>query len=73
MLANALKGQGYDFHFRLSGGYHGYGQAALDLPESLAWLWRDYNPERTGQRYEQVPSEREQPMFRVRLANRSAL
>jgi len=26
----------------------------LDLPESLAWLWRDYDPAKTEQTYESV-------------------
>jgi enterochelin esterase family protein len=72
MLANALKGRGYDFHFRYGEGYHDGGQGALDLPESLAWLWRGYDPERTEQVFEQETSERQQPVFRVRIANRDA-
>jgi enterochelin esterase family protein len=72
MLANALKGRGYDFHFRYGEGYHDGGQGALDLPESLAWLWRGYDPERTEQTFEQEASERQQPVFRVRIANRDA-
>jgi S-formylglutathione hydrolase FrmB len=69
-LANALKLSGYDFSFRFGEGFHSLGQAALDLPESLAWLWRDYDPERTEQTYEQDSAEREKPVFRVRIANR---
>jgi enterochelin esterase family protein len=72
MLANALKGNGYDFHFRYGDGYHGGGQGALDLPESLAWLWRDYDPDRTEQTFEQEAAERGQPVYRVRVANRDA-
>ena len=72
MLANALKGRGYDFHFRFGEGYHNHGQGALDLPESLAWLWRDYDPERTGQDYEQEPAEQARPVFRVSIVNREA-
>jgi enterochelin esterase family protein len=72
LLANALKGRGYDFHFRFGEGVHGFGQPALDLPESLAWLWRGYDPERTEQEYEQDPAERERPVYRVRVANRDA-
>jgi enterochelin esterase family protein len=71
-LANALKLNDYDFHFRFGEGHHGVAQAALDLPESLAWLWRDYDPDRTEQIFEQEASEREQPPFRVRIANRDA-
>jgi hypothetical protein len=72
MLANALKGAGYDFHFRYGEGFHSHSQGSLDLPESLAWLWRDYDPDRTAQTYEQESSEREKPVFRVRVANRDA-
>jgi enterochelin esterase-like enzyme len=72
LLANALKGRGYDFHFRYGDGFHGGGQAALDLPESLTWLWRDYDPDRTEQIFEQECAERAQPVYRVRIANREA-
>jgi enterochelin esterase family protein len=71
-LANALKMSGYDFHFRFGEGHHGGGQGALDLPESLAWLWRDYDPERTSQVFEQEAAERAKPVFRVRITNRDA-
>jgi enterochelin esterase-like enzyme len=71
-LANALKLNGYDFRFRFGAGSHGPAQTALDLPESLAWLWRDYDPDRTEQTFEQEASEREQPPFSVRIANRDA-
>jgi len=66
-LANALKLTGYDFRFRFGEGYHSLGQAAL---ESLAWLWRDYDPERSEHTFEQDASEREKPVFRVRIDNR---
>jgi enterochelin esterase family protein len=49
LLANALKLKGYDFHFRFGEGMHAIAQGALDLPESLTWLWRDYDPARTEQ------------------------
>lgn len=71
-LANALKVSRYDFHFRYGTTGHNSAQVALDLPESLAWLWRDYDPERTEQIYEQEPTEQAQPIFRVQIANRSA-
>jgi enterochelin esterase family protein len=70
-LANALKLSGYDFHFRFGDGYHSIGQAALDLPEALAWLWRDYDPDRTEEVFQQETSEREKPVFRVKVANRA--
>ena len=27
---------------------HAIAQGALDLPESLIWLWRDYDPAKNG-------------------------
>lgn len=71
-LANALKTRGYDFHFRFGDDLHSSAQGGLDLPESLAWLWRGYDPEKTTQTYEQDSAERAQPIFRVRVANREA-
>jgi enterochelin esterase family protein len=71
-FANSLKMKGYDFHFRLGEAAHNSSQAALDLPESLAWLWRDYDPAKTEQAYEQDPAEREKPLYRIKVANRDA-
>lgn len=71
-LANALKTKGYDFHFRFGVATHSYAQGAMDLPESLAWLWRGYDPEKTSETYEQEPGERAKPIFRVQIANRDA-
>ena len=71
-LANSLKLRGYDFHFRFGEGMHANAQAALDLPDSLIWLWRDYDPGKTQQAYEMEAVEREKPLFRVRIANRDA-
>jgi enterochelin esterase family protein len=42
------------------------------LPESLAWLWRDYDPAKTEQVYEQDPAEKDKPLYRFRIANRDA-
>lgn len=72
-LANSLKLRGYDFHFRYGDAYHSTAQTALDLPESLAWLWRGYDLERTEQIYEQEAAERGKPIFRVSIANRDLL
>jgi len=72
MLANALKLKGYDFHFRFGSGIHAIAQGALDLPESLAWLWRDYDPAKTEQACAMEESERAKPVFSVRIANRDA-
>ncbi len=71
-LANSLKMRGYDFHFRLGQTTHNSAQAALDLPESLTWLWRDYDPAKTSQVYEMDPAEKEKPLFRIKLMDRDA-
>uniref|UniRef100_Q01QJ6 Putative esterase n=1 Tax=Solibacter usitatus (strain Ellin6076) TaxID=234267 RepID=Q01QJ6_SOLUE len=71
-MANSLKLTGYDFHFRFGTAAHGGAQAALDLPESLTWLWRDYDPKKTGQEFVMDPAEKEKPFFRVTIANRDA-
>ena len=71
-LANSLKMKDYDFHFRFGEAAHNSAQAALDLPESLAWLWRDYDAGKTEQTYEMDPVERNKPLYRVRIANRDA-
>jgi enterochelin esterase-like enzyme len=71
-LANSLKLKGYDFHFRFGHGTHAIAQGAMDLPESLAWLWRDYDPAKTEQAYEMEPVERAKPLFRISVTNREA-
>lgn len=71
-LANSLKLKGYDFHFRFGESAHAIAQGALDLPESLVWLWRDYDPAKTEQVYEMEADEKVKPLFRVRIANREA-
>jgi enterochelin esterase-like enzyme len=70
LLANALKLKGYDFHFRFGEGMHAIAQGALDLPESLTWLWRDYDAAKAEQTYEMEESERVKPVFRVKVSNR---
>lgn len=72
ILANSLKMKNYDFHFRFGVGMHSIGQGALDLPESLAWLWRGYDPAKTGAEYEMEEAEKAKPLFRVQVANREA-
>ena len=71
-LANSLKMKGYDYHFRLGTATHNSAQAALDLPESLAWLWRGYDPSKTEQVFEQDPGEKNKPLYRIKLLNRDA-
>jgi enterochelin esterase family protein len=72
MLANALKLRDYDFHFRFGSSLHAIAQGALDLPESLTWLWRDYDPAKNAQAYTMEESEKQKPLFRVTITNRDA-
>jgi enterochelin esterase family protein len=69
-MANSLKMQGYDFHFSFGGGSHSGAHGNAEAPEALTWLWRDYDPSKTEQIYEQDPAERDKPYFRVRIYNR---
>lgn len=71
-LANALKMKGYDFHFRFGEGSHAIAQGALDLPESLAWLWRGWEAGKTAETFEMEEAERAKPLFRVKVVNREA-
>jgi enterochelin esterase-like enzyme len=71
-LANSLKLAGYDYRFRYGEAGHNAAQAALDLPEALSWLWRDYDSDKTEHTFEQEPTERETPAYEVRIANRDA-
>jgi enterochelin esterase-like enzyme len=71
-MANSLKLKEYDFHFRFGAAAHGGAQAGLDLPESLTWLWRDYDPKKTSQEFQIDPAEKEKPFFRVTISNRDA-
>ncbi|MCL4794230.1 MAG: esterase [Bryobacteraceae bacterium] len=71
-LANSLKMKEYDFHFRFASAAHNSAQAALDLPESLAWLWRGYDPAKTSEEFQMDPAEKEKPFYRVTIMNRDA-
>ena len=71
-MANSLKLREYDFHFRFGTAAHGGAQGALDLPESLAWLWRDYDSKQTAQEFKMEPAEKEKPFYRVTISNRDA-
>jgi enterochelin esterase family protein len=51
---------------------HAIAQGALDLPESLTWLWRDYDPAKKDQTYQIDVAEKAKPVFRVKVANREA-
>ncbi len=69
-MANALKLSGYDFHFSFGRGTHNVAQGASEFPESLTWLWRDYDPKKTWQTFEQDAAEKAKPVFRVAIVNR---
>src|ERR1700733_2817811 len=63
-MANALKVAGYDFYFSFGEGTHNGAQGAVELPEELTWLWRDYDPVRKEQQFEQDSAEKTKPAFR---------
>lgn len=69
-LANSLKMAGYDFHFSFQGGSHSGAHGNAEAPQALTWLWRDYDPAKTEQTYEQEPAEKTKPYYRVRIYNR---
>jgi enterochelin esterase family protein len=71
-LANSLKMREYDFHFRFGSATHDSAQAAIDLPESLTWLWRGYDPEKTSEEFTMDPAEKDKPYYRVTISNREA-
>lgn len=72
-MANSLKMRGYDFHLTFGNGAHSGAHGNAQLPESLTWLWRDYDPAKTEQVYEQEEAEKTKPYFRVKIYNREAL
>lgn len=69
-MANALKFKGYDYHFSFGVGEHNNAQGAAELPDSMTWLWRDYDPSKTSQEFVQDPGEKDQPVWRVVQLNR---
>jgi enterochelin esterase family protein len=69
-MANALKLAGYDFHFSFGEGTHNGAQGAVELPEELIWLWRDYDPAKKEQAYQQDADEQAKPPFRFTLVDR---
>jgi enterochelin esterase family protein len=69
-MANSLKLKGYDFHFSFGTGTHNHAQNNSEMPDVLAWLWRDYDPAKTQQTFEQDAAEKAKPFFRVRVYNR---
>lgn len=71
-LANSLKMREYDFHFRFGHATHDSAEAAIDLPESLAWLWRGYDPNKTSDEFTMDGAEKDKPYYRVTISNRDA-
>ena len=71
-LANSLKMREYDFHFRFGLATHDSAQAGIDLPESLAWLWRGYDPSKTSEDFAMDPAEKDKPYYRVTISNRDS-
>jgi enterochelin esterase-like enzyme len=71
-LANSLKMREYDFHFRFGLATHDSAQAGIDLPESLAWLWRGYDPAKTSEEFTIDPTEKDKPYYRVTISNRDS-
>jgi enterochelin esterase family protein len=71
-LANSLKMREYDFHFRFGLATHDSAQAAIDLPESLAWLWRGYDAAKTSEEFTMDAAEKEKPYYRVTIHNRDS-
>ncbi len=71
-LANSLKMREYDYHFRFGVATHDSAQAAIDLPESLTWLWRGYDPAKTNEEFTMDPAEKDKPYYRVTISNRDA-
>jgi enterochelin esterase family protein len=71
-MANSLKMREYDYHFRFGTAAHNGSQAAMDLPESLTWLWRGYDPAKTSEQFVIDPAEKGKPYYRVTITNRDA-
>jgi enterochelin esterase-like enzyme len=69
-MANSLKMMGYDFHLSWGNGTHNGAHGNAEMPEELTWLWRDYDPSKTEQDYQQDPAEKTKPPFRVTIFNR---
>jgi len=71
-LANSLKMREYDYHFRFGLATHDSAQAGIDLPESLTWLWRGYDPAKTSEEFTIDPAEKDKPYYRVTINNRDS-
>jgi hypothetical protein len=69
-MANSLKMMGYDFHLSFGTGTHNGAQGNSEQPVEMTWLWRDYDPAKIEQTFVMEESEKQKPMFRVKIANR---
>jgi enterochelin esterase family protein len=69
-MANSLKYRGYDFHFSFGDGTHNAAHGWAELPRSMEWLWRGYDPALQQEVYAMDPEEQKKPMFRVKALNR---
>lgn len=69
-MANSLKMGNYDFHFEWGNGTHSRNGGHAELAEEMIWLWRDYDPAKTEQIYEQDPAEKSKPLYRIKALNR---
>jgi enterochelin esterase family protein len=69
-MANALKQKEYDFHFSFGKGTHNSAHGAVEFPEEMIWLWRDYDPAKTDQTFQMDLDEKGKPMFRVEVVSR---
>ena len=70
-MANSLKFKGYDYHFVYSVHTHDQAAGNAALPETLPWLWRDYDPAKTSQVFVQEPEEAAKPLWRAVTLNRN--
>jgi enterochelin esterase family protein len=69
-MANSLKTMDYDFHFAFGKGTHNGAQGAAEFPESMIWLWRDYDAAKTEQQFQADPTEKSKPYYRVAIVSR---
>ena len=70
-VARAAKVRLYDYHFSFGSGTHNQAQGNAELPESLIWLWRDYDFAKTSQDFVQSQDEKDKPLWRVAAMNRN--
>ncbi len=69
-MANSLKHKGYDFYFSWGNCTHSSLHGWAELPRSLEWLWRGYDPAKTSEVFAIDPDEQKKPYFRVDIVNR---